>query len=158
MITHNIANQQMMMNMLGNDPNLLSKFNQFLANQNQMQQHQFSSSLTGEKSLRNMKPNPETMRMMFDMDNPAPKVNMVFQVTVGTKFRVIAPNTMKLKDLFINFMTNLGFSTDIIGKTIYFVFNANKLDPNENRTIKEMKIIDSSLILIIDLQNLIGAK
>ena len=105
-----------------------------------------------------MAPNSTGMRMMFDMDNPSPKVNIVFQVTVGNKFNVIAPNSMKMKDLFINFITKLGLSTQSIGKDIFFVYNALRVDPNENRTLSEMSIIDSSIIMVIDTKGLIGAK
>ena len=158
MINPNMVNQQTMMKMLENNPSLLTQFNQFLVNQNPNQQPQFPTSSTGEKSLRNMNSSPDSMRMMFDMDNPAPKVNIVFLITVGNKFNVIAPNTMKVKDLFINFITKLGFSTDIIGKDVFFVYNALRVDHNENRTINEMKIIDFSQIYVIDTKGVIGSK
>ena len=85
------------------------------------------------------------------------KINLLFQTTTGNKQKVIAPASMQMKDLFKKYILNMGLEENILGKDIFFISNAIRLDVNETKTISEMKLYDNSLILVMDTQNLIGA-
>ena len=85
------------------------------------------------------------------------KINLLFQTTAWNKQKVIAPVNMRMKDLFKKYILNLGLEENILGKDIFFISNAIRLDVNETKTISEMKLYDNSLILVMDTQNLIGA-
>ena len=85
------------------------------------------------------------------------KINLNFQTTGGIKQKVIAPASMQMKDLFKKYILKIGLEENILGKDIFFISNAIRLDVNETKTISEMKLYDNSLILVMDTQNLIGA-
>jgi hypothetical protein len=85
------------------------------------------------------------------------KYNIVFQTCAGTKHKIIAPINLRMIDLFKYYVRKIGLSEYVLGKDLFFISNANKIDVKETRTIKEMGITDNQLILVIDAKNLVGA-
>ena len=65
---------------------------------------------------------------------------------------------MKVKDLFISFITKMGFYKDILKEEIYFLFDGSKMDINEELTIEEKGLFDHSVILVLDTKGILGAK
>ena len=109
-------------------------------------------------SLRDMPRTSLTKTFIFDDNKGSNKINIVFEVTTGNKYNVVAPVTMMLKDLLRKFLEKLHVPISLLGKEIFFIFNADKISPNEEKTINQMHINDSSKIMVIDTHNLIGAK
>ena len=68
------------------------------------------------------------------------------------------PIDIKVKDLIIAFINQIGFNTSILDKDIYFLFNGSKIDINEEKTLEQMQIFDPSIILVIDTRGVLGAK
>ena len=89
----------------------------------------------------------------FDM------INVCFELSSGQKFNEQATKSMKMIDLFIKFITRLGFKKDIIGNDICFLFNGGNININQyNKTLREMGIENNAKILVLDLKGIIGAK
>ena len=109
-------------------------------------------------SIGNKNSKPVTNRFIFAEKNSGKKINIFFETTVGNRYQVIAPSDMKLKNLFQKFLEKLKVSIIFLGNQIFFVSNANKFNSNEERTVAEMGIIDSSIIMVMDTHNLIGGK
>ena len=89
--------------------------------------------------------------------NDTLKYNIVFQTCAGAKHKIIAPINLQMKDLFKYYVRIIGLSEYFLGKDLFFISNANKIDVNETRTIKEMGMTDNHLILVMDAKNLVGA-
>ena len=70
---------------------------------------------------------------------------------------MVAPRNMKVKDLFIKYILNLGLNKEVIGKSIFFLFNGLKVDHNEERNIGEFIHYDGANIIVLDTREIIGA-
>ena len=153
-----------MMTFFKDKPDLLRQFNEMCKNNN----INYSNNLTNDEYLKNASEGKIPRRIfnqteknktiIIDSNDATLKRNIKFQISSGNTFNIIAPSNMKVKDLFKHFVTKLGFSEEIIGKDIYFLMNGERFDLNEEREIKQMKIIDNSIILVIDTKGIIGAK
>ena len=91
------------------------------------------------------------------VNNDSNLINICFLISTGQKFNEQAINTLKTKDLFIKFITRLGFTKELLDKNIAFLFNGIKIDHNEEKTLREMGIGDNSIIVTMDLKGIIGA-
>ena len=91
-------------------------------------------------------------------NNNSDIVNVCFEITSGQKFNEQASKSMKIKDLFIRFITRLGFNQSIIEKDIYFLFNGTNVNINQNKTLRELGIENNSKIIVLDTKGIIGAK
>ena len=62
-----------------------------------------------------------------------------------------------IKDLFKIFAQKIGIGESLLGKEIYFIFNAKTLDVNDNRLISEVFLKDLCVVTVLDRKNVIGA-
>ena len=95
----------------------------------------------------------------ININNDSNRINVCFELSSGQKFNEQATKSMKIIDLFIQFITRLGFKKDIIRKDIFFLFNGLSVDEKQYKnTLREMGIQNNSKILVIDSKGIIGAK
>ena len=85
------------------------------------------------------------------------KTNIAFTTQKGQKIMVVAPVNMKIKDLFVNYITRLGLGPNVLGDSIFFLFNGAQISKNDNRTVEELGLISGSIIIVLDLKGVIGS-
>ena len=106
-----------------------------------------------------IKNNDENIHINNNYHDKSDTINVYFELTTGQKFTEKGNKTMKALDLFIKFITRLGFKKEIIEKDICFLFNGGNIDKNKNyKTLEELEIQDNSKILVMDTKGIIGAK
>ena len=101
--------------------------------------------------------NQNNRRIIIDSSSNSHKINIKFETTQGISIIVIAPFDLKAKDLFYQFITKIGFDSSVLGKDIYFLYNAGRIEYNDERTLSQMKILDGTKIMVVDTKGLIGA-
>ena len=89
-------------------------------------------------------------------DNFSTKTNIFFTTQKGHKMNITCPLNMKVKDLFIKYVTRLGLGPSIMGNSFYFLFNGHRLSHNEEKTVQEAGIAGSHII-VIDVRGVIGS-
>ena len=86
----------------------------------------------------------------------SPTTNIVFTTQKGHKMNITCPLNMKVKDLFIKYVTRLGLAPTIMGNSFYFLFNGRRLNHNEEKTIQE-EGIEGSHMIVVDIRGVIGS-
>ena len=155
-----------MINMLRNNPELLKQFNEMITKDNINYNNNFfdedyienaSQGNIPRRIFKQKKENNKTYSAGTN-DNFSLKINIKFSFSAGNTVNLIVPTNMKVKDLFISFITKMGFDKDILKEEIYFLFDGLKMDINEEKTIEEKRLIDNSIILVIDSKESEGQK
>ena len=70
---------------------------------------------------------------------------------------MVVPETISLKTLLEEFVRKIGFDKKILNRDIYFLFNGLKMDINDIRSVIDLNINDSSIILVVDTKGILGA-
>ena len=155
-----------MINMFRNNPELLKQFNEMVTKNNINYCNDFfdedyientSQGNIPRRIFKQKKENNKTYSVETN-DSLSLKSNIKFSFSAGNFVNLIVPNTMKVKDLFISFITKMGFDKDILKEEIYFLFDGLKIDINEEQTIEEKGLIDLSAILVLDTKGILGGK
>lgn len=113
------------------------------------------AKVTGGGVISNNIPNNTT----FDLSpfDPNYKVNIAFTTQKGQKVNIICPVNMRLEDLFIKYITRLGLGPNVLGNSIFFLFNGSKININDKRTVSDIGLIHGSNIIVLDLKGVIGS-
>ena len=85
------------------------------------------------------------------------RFNIIFQIPQGNKINIFCPIDTKVKHLLSKFIERMGLGQETFEKSLYFLFSGTKLDKHEERTITEIGMHDSSVIIVIDVKSVIGA-
>lgn len=159
---------QNMIKLCRENPNLLNQFNEEVkkGNNNFSEQSIFNNSnylkmaqegKVPRRIFSQIKKSDENMPINNNFDSDL--INVCFELSSGQKFNEQAKKSMKILDLFIKFITRLGFKKDLIGKDICFLFNGGNVDSKQyNKTLREMGIENNAKILVLDIKGIIGAK
>ena len=94
---------------------------------------------------------------LTSLNDDCPSVNVVFTTQKGKKMNIICPSNMKIKDLFVQYVTRQGLGPGIIGDSFFFLYNGIKLNHKENRTIGELGINSGYNIIVIDIKDIMGS-
>ena len=178
---YNMNNQQnnmnLMMNWINMNPNLFlmyqmmmnninntikkNKNNNNNSNRNKMNLIRVSqldlnqAKRTGGGVISNKIPNNSTFDVSpFDQNY---KVNIAFTTQKGQKINVICPVNMRMNDLFVKYITRLGLGPNVLGDSIFFLYNGSNIKINEQRTASELGLIDGSNIIVLDIKGVIGS-
>ena len=95
----------------------------------------------------------------YNATNPydmTPTTNIVFTTQKGHKMNIICPVNMRVKDLFIKYVTRLGLAPTVMGNSFYFLFNGRRLNHNEEKTVQE-EGIEGSHMIVVDIRGVIGS-
>ena len=85
------------------------------------------------------------------------KTNICFITQKGQKMNIICPYNMKVRDLFIKYVQRLGLGPGVMGDSLFFLFNGQKIDLNEERTVFDIGLQNGGHIVVLDVKEVIGA-
>ena len=85
------------------------------------------------------------------------KTNICFTTQKGQKMNIICPYNMKVRDLFIKYVQRLGLGPNVLGDSIFFLFNGSKINKNDNRSVGDLGLVAGSNIIVLDLKGVIGS-
>ena len=94
---------------------------------------------------------------LTSLNDDCPSVNVVFTTQKGNKMNITCPFNMKIKDLFVKYVTRQGLGPGIIGDSFFFLYNGTKLNHKDNRTIGEIGINSGYNIIVIDIKDIMGS-
>jgi hypothetical protein len=136
-----------MMNWMNMNPNLLMMYN-IMMNQNKNMNNNFKNQsnnsnnkfklvnvsqedlnqakVTGGGIIPKNLPNNSLYNISSPFDNSM-KANVTFTTQRGQKMNIICPMNMKMKDLFIQYVIRLGLGPNVIGDSLFFLFNGAKI-------------------------------
>ena len=156
---------QMMMNQFNNNKNNNiynnNYFNNNTNNNNKMnlirvsEQDLNQAKVTGGGVISNKVPN----NSIFDISpfDTNIKINIAFTTQKGQKVNVITPVNMRMNDLFVKYITRLGLGPNLLGQSIFFLYNGSKIKVDDKRTVAEMGLVDGSNVIVLDLKGVIGS-
>ena len=155
-----------MLNLFRNNPELYRQFNNMITSNNNNYINNFNNEEYIEEANKGNIPrriftqikNDKQILVNDNNNNNCPKRNIKFSFSNGSSVMMTVPIDIKVKDLIIAFINQIGFNTSILDKDIYFLFNGSKIDINEEKTLEQMQIFDPSIILVIDTRGVLGAK
>ena len=87
----------------------------------------------------------------------SPKANILFTTQKWQKANIIAPYTMKVKDLLSLYIQKLGLGPGVMGVSLFFLFNGKQIDLNEQSSIFDLGLHNGGNILVLDIKEVIGA-
>ncbi len=111
-----------MINICRNYPEILKKFNEIVTKNNInycndfFDEHYIENASQGNiprRIFKQKKENNKTYSVETN-DSLSLKINIKFSFSAGNFVNLIVPNNMKVKDLFISFITKMGFDKDIL--------------------------------------------
>ena len=88
--------------------------------------------------------------------NSNEKINIIIQASSGMHVILPSPKYITIAELFKNYLKKINLPETVLNKDITFIFEANVLNPFD-QTLIGTKFRDNSLILVIDVQNIISA-
>ena len=88
--------------------------------------------------------------------NSNEKINIIIQASSGMHVILPSPKYITIAELFKNYLKKINLPETVLNKDITFIFEANVLNPFDQTQIGN-KFRDNSLILVIDVQNIISA-
>ena len=144
-------NMQNNMNQLQNNNNFNNRMNFINVNQNQ---NQMSNNQVSGGALNNNNAN-FSYNVSTSM-NFSPVTNIIFTTMKEQKANLIAPIDMKIKDLLFKYVTKLGLGPNVMGTSLFFLFNGKKINFNEEQTIHEYGL-ENAHIIVLDPKEVIGS-
>ena len=162
---YNMMNNQNGMNLMKNwmnsNPNLFQTYtnmsNQKSNNQNKMNFVNVSRNEARSGGVfNNYIPNNISIDASSPFDD-SPKVNVILNTMKGHKTNIIASYNMKVKDLLLLYVQKLGLGPAVMGDSLFFLFNGQKISVNEQRTVYDLGLHNGGQIVVLDIKGVIGA-
>ena len=141
-------NNQTFFNNINNNANKMSFINPNNEERTSKNPNVFRGLLPREKTTVDYNPFPE---------NGGEKVNIFFQAPSGHKINMLVPDNIKMKDVLVKYVLKVGLDPNVIGESIYFLYGGNRIKKNEKKTVREMYILNSAVIIVIDKKGILGA-
>ena len=157
---NNMPNMNMGGNNMNNMNKIVNNMNMFGNNMNMgnMNNMNMLGNNMNMGNMNNMNMFGNNMNNMNINKTPG-KVSLVFATTQGVITNMVFDYGTTMKNVFELYLKRVGRS-DLIGhinNQIWFLYNANKMDINDNKTIENVIPVDGSRIIVNDVNNLIGA-
>ena len=130
--------------------------NQYKSNQNRMNFVNVSNNEARQGGIFNN----NMLNISFDASSPfdnSPKVNVILNTMKGHKTTIIATYNMKVKDLLLQYVQKLGLGPNVMGDSLFFLFNGKKIDINEQGTVYDLGLHSGGQIVVLDIKGVIGA-
>ena len=169
MNNYNMNNYQNLMNIIMNNQMLFQMYQNMKNNMNQNQninnfnnrmnfvnvnQNQMNNNQVTGGALRNS--NANFSYNVTSSFNSSQVTNIIFTTMKEQKANLIAPIDMKIKDLLFKYVTKLGLGPNVMGTSLFFLFNGKKIDLNEEKTIHEYGL-ENAHIIVLDPKEVIGS-
>ena len=171
MNNYNSFNNQNLMNFMINWMNANPILFQMYQNMNQNMNQYVNPNNNNSNKMKFIKVSPSEAQqsvskknmqnMKFDASSPfdnSPKTNIVFNTQKGHTTNIIASYNMKVKDLLLTYVQKLGLGPAVMGDSLFFLFNGNKLKLNEEKTVYDVGLHNGGHIVVLDVKEVIGAK
>ena len=162
----NANNMKEMIQLFRDNPQLLNTFNNLVTQKNEnyinnpLLNDQYLQQAAKRQIPRNVFNQIKDDNKIYDAnseDKSSEKINIIFQLTSGNKIIISAAENMSLKNLFKEFIRKIGFDEKILQKDIYFLYKGERMNINEERDLRKMDLYDNAIILVMDVQGIIGA-
>ena len=144
-----------MIDLFRNNPQLLKEFNNLVTQNNQNYQN---SNLLDESYLKTASKGhiPRNAFKQYKNNDRTyiVETNDIYSNKMNIKFQLSSGN---LKTLLEEFVRKIGFDKKILNRDIYFLYNGIKMDINDIRSVIDLNINDSSIILVVDTKGILGA-
>ena len=150
---------QMNMNQMNMNKMNMNQMNINQKNSNQNKMNFIKVSPLEAKNRTNVLKNIPNIN--FDASSPfdnSPNANIVFNTQKGQVTNLIASYNMKVKDLLLTYVTKLGLGPGVMGESLFFLFNGQKLNFKEEKTVFEIGLHNGGHIVVLDKKEVIGAK
>ena len=158
---NNPNGMNLMMNWMNGNPNLFQTY-QNMSNQNNQNQNKMNFVNVSNNEARNGGILSNNMpNISIDASSPfdsSPKVNIILNTMKGHKTNIVASYNMKIKDLLLLYVQKLGLGPAVMGDSLFFLFNGQKIDINEQRTVYDLGLHNGGQIVVLDIKGVIGAK
>ena len=179
---YNNQNSVLMMNWINSNPSLFQMFqnvnnniNNNMNMNNNLNQSVNNNNIIGNKiSLINVsnddlnkakvtgggilpKNIPNNRTYDFSPKDNSLKANIVFTTQKGQKINIVCPYNMKIKDLLVKYVTILGLGPNVMGDSLFFLFNGTKINKSDDRAVGELRLFAGSNIVVLDLKGVIGS-
>ena len=152
------------MNNMNNMNQFNNNNNQFNFNQNNNNMNQFNNTGLSFSNNEQIKVdgggqnsnNLQGNEINLCQNNNELKTNVIFITQKGKKMIIIAPVSMKMKELLVQYVVRNGLGPKVLEGNIFFIYNGLRIDHNEEKSVGEF-IKNLGVIVVLDKQNLIGA-
>ena len=86
-------------------------------------------------------------------------INVFFEASTGSRAVLNLPEDTPVKDTLKKYAEKIKLNQAFIGKKIMFLYTGKRIDnePNCDKTLKELKILNGSQITVFDQANVLGA-
>jgi hypothetical protein len=86
-------------------------------------------------------------------------INVFFEASTGSRAVLNLPEDTPVKDTLKKYAEKIKINQAFIGKKIMFLYTGKRIDnePNCDKTLKELKILNGSQITVFDQANVLGA-
>ena len=85
------------------------------------------------------------------------KMNLFFETPAGHKVNMLVPLDAKMKDILVQYVVKQNLGPNVIDNSIYFLYGGKKIKKNENRTVRQMNILNGAIVIVIDKKGIMGA-
>ena len=166
-------NMNNMNNMNNNNPfnnNMNNNFNNNMNNNfnnNNNMNNNFNNNMNNNNNNNNNEEPPKgllergnnliTIENINPYESPNEIKNINLNASSGLNVLVKISNNKTVKDLLLTFANKVGVDKKHLGKEIVFLFNAEKLNVEDSRKVKDVFGGGFSTITVVDQQNVIGA-
>lgn len=156
MLMYNIMNNQANLN-INNNPNTqvnnnINKLNLVRVSEQDLNQ----AKVTGGGVIPKNIPNNIQVNISNPYD-PSEKTNITFTTQKGQKMNIVCPLNMKIKDLLVQYVLRLGLGPNVLGDSLFFLFNGAKMNKNDERSVFDLGLNAGSNIIVLDLKGVIGS-
>ena len=154
----------MMMNLM-NDymNNLATLYNNMKNNMNNNLKNNNNMIIVSDKNKFNSKKTVlpekvETVSHTVFPEIPGDRIYIVFQTTTGHKVIMNVPIKLKFGELMLQYGYKVGVGPKVIEEKVHFLFNGRRLkNEDKDKTPSELGILNLNSIIVVDIQNVIGA-
>jgi len=164
-LLNNMALQNNML-MYNNMMNLLNFYNFYSNNINNNNNNNTTTRLTYVKQYSNKNIGqkgilPREKRTdQYNVNFPGThgnKINLFFQTPASFRVNLVVPEDAKMSDVLVQYVLKIKLLPEVIDKDIFFLFGGRKLKKNERKTLQQLFIMDTSVIIVVDKSGILGA-
>ena len=167
-MNQNMNNMNNMNNNFNNN-NMNNNFNNNMNNNfnNNNMNNNFNNNMNNNNNNNNNEEPPKgllergnnliTIENINPYESPNEIKNINLNASSGLNVLVKISNNKTVKDLLLTFANKVGVDKKHLGKEIVFLFNAEKLNVEDSRKVKDVFGGGFSTITVVDQQNVIGA-
>ena len=79
------------------------------------------------------------------------KIDIIIETIKGVKIILPTPKDATINELILAFMKEMKLDENLINQKIYFLYNAERLEKDDKRTISELEMRQGSRIIVLEI-------